>query len=132
MPSYFVYSITAGAHRYVGLTRDKEKRRRSHQNRLMTSNWPLYKALREAGVGRVELQVHHVTPEDEAWGSPSLRMLEQSWVDALGADLNVKSAIGTQRRCARPGRRINVGTTIAKSTCGSLNSGSRNDSANLG
>ena len=89
MPSYSVYSIRAGNDVYVGVTKDPDRRRIAHNGRLRTSNWPLYRALRQSGATECTLEVHQVIDND-TFGSETMKRIEQNWINALGATLNVK------------------------------------------
>ena len=89
MQSYSVYSIRAGDDTYVGVTKDPERRRIAHNGRLRTSNWPLYRALRRSGATECKLEVQQVIDND-TFGSETMKRIEQNWINALGATLNVK------------------------------------------
>ena len=89
MTSYSVYSIKAGDDLYVGVTKNTERRRIAHNGRLRTSNWPLYRALRQSGATECILEVQAVIDND-TFGSETMKRIEQHWINALGATLNVK------------------------------------------
>ena len=89
MTSYSIYSIRAGNDIYVGVTKDPERRRVAHNGRLRTSNWPLYRALRQSGATECTLEVQQVIDND-TFGSETMKRIEQHWINALGATLNVK------------------------------------------